>query len=74
MLKRFRIALPLAVIGAIVMAQSAFATADADVVSAVTGSTTTLEDTISAALPLILGVTALMVVIRLAKRLLRSAG
>jgi hypothetical protein len=51
-----------------------FAAADTDTVTAITSSTTTLKDTIEAALPLILGVTAVMVVVSLAKRLLRKAG
>jgi hypothetical protein len=54
--------------------QSAMAAANADAVTAVTDSTTTLTDTIKAALPLILGVAAVMVVVGLAKKLLRKAG
>jgi hypothetical protein len=60
--------------GVVSFAANSFATANAAAVTAVTDSTTTLSDTISAALPLILGVTAIMVVIGLTKRLLRKAG
>jgi len=78
MLKRFRaragFVLGLTALSVVGFAQSAFATANADSVTAVTDATTTLKDTITAALPLILGVAVIMVVLRLSKKLVNKAG
>jgi uncharacterized membrane protein YuzA (DUF378 family) len=64
----------LAALMCVVVAQSAFAAANSDAVTAVTGATGTLEDTITAAMPLILGVAVVLVVLSLAKRLVKKAG
>jgi hypothetical protein len=73
---RSRLGLLLAVTALCVVgvAQSAMAAANADAVTAVGDASTTLSDTIKSAIPLILAVAAIMVVVGLAKKLVRKAG
>ena len=61
---------------ALALVGDAFATgtADSSTVTAVTSSTDNLTATIQAAIPLILGVTAVMVVLSLGRKLVRKAG
>ncbi len=53
---------------------AASAAADPDAISAVGSATSTLKDTIVSAMPLILGVAVVIVVLTLAKRLVKKAG
>lgn len=53
---------------------AASAAADPDAITAVGSATTTLKDTIVSAMPLILGVAVVIVVLTLAKRLVKKAG
>ncbi len=63
----------LAVVGVMVMAQSAMAAADSAVGAGVQDATGTLKDTIVAAVPLILAVVVVWVVLGLGKRLVKKA-
>lgn len=56
------------------IAGQAFAAADPNATSAVSDATTTLKDTVVAAMPLILGVAVVLVVLTIAKRLVKKAG
>jgi hypothetical protein len=66
-------AVMLAVVGVMVMAQSAMAAADPAVGGGVSDATGTLKDTIVAAVPLILAVVVVWVVLGLGKRLVKKA-
>ena len=56
------------------IAGNAFAVANGAAVDGVTDATTTLKDTVVAAMPLILGVAVIIVVLTIAKRLVKKAG
>jgi len=73
-MRKFFMLLSLAALAVGVMAQNAFATANTDAVTAVTDATTSSKDTINAAIPLILGVAAVYLVLRIAKKLVAKAG
>jgi hypothetical protein len=72
-LSNLRSSVMLAVVGVMVMAQSAMAAADGAVGTGVSDATTTLKDTIIAAVPLILAVVVVWVVLGLGKRLVKKA-
>ncbi len=72
--QRASVAVTALVVGFFGLVAAASAAADPDAITAVGSATTTLKDTIVSAMPLILGVAVVIVVLTLAKRLVKKAG